>query len=422
MRRVLFLGAGASAPFGIPITAKILPRIVQRLRSDAVPRLFSSQLNGAEDVGDDEEFLKEGLRTLYPGIDLDGSEQVLETALPYITEVLSFLDFLIFNGHPARPRWDSEKVSRLRRLFDRAICQVLSSGFARSGNLDRPISDTGTARVDSSGAQGTQGSALETWQNFREYIKRCVSNAPDRLTVITTNYDLLLDAMLGEVVNADDPPSGLTQIDVGFAYRRVGDGRLAPRPIRPDAQSISPPVIGPVASRLALYKLHGSLNYLRCEVCDQVYLNPHGEIAYLAFEGKPRNQNTCHCGHGPLRHVIVAPSTERIVRIPQILGIWSAAIEALRIADEWVFIGYSLPPEDLAIRSMLFRAWHARGQTEVEGTGIDQWPFRPHPGIEVVQGSERPKPAYKLLFGSHRYFAEGLEKWLLSAQRPKPGS
>ena len=29
--------------------------------------------------------------------------------------------------------------------------------------------------------------------------------------------------------------------------------------------------------------MHGSLNWLRCAVCDNVYLNPVGAIAYLSF-------------------------------------------------------------------------------------------------------------------------------------------
>ncbi len=37
---------------------------------------------------------------------------------------------------------------------------------------------------------------------------------------------------------------------------------------------------------------------------------------------------------------------------------------ALERADRWVFVGYSLPDEDLAIRSMLYRALDARTENE----------------------------------------------------------
>ena len=38
----------------------------------------------------------------------------------------------------------------------------------------------------------------------------------------------------------------------------------------------------------------------------------------------------------------------------------NAALEDLRCADEWIMAGYSLPSEDVAIRSLLLRAFHAR--------------------------------------------------------------
>jgi len=72
-----------------------------------------------------------------------------------------------------------------------------------------------------------------------------------------------------------------------------------------------------------------------------------------------RGYNVCWCG-GLLRSILVTPSVVRDVRDPNLLGIWAAALEDLRLADEWVFVGYSLPTEDIAIRSLLLRAWHAR--------------------------------------------------------------
>ena len=65
----------------------------------------------------------------------------------------------------------------------------------------------------------------------------------------------------------------------------------------------------------------------------------------------------CDCG----------PSFVREVRDPILLEIWRNALEVLREADRWIVVGYSLPLEDLAIRSMLLRAYHERdnGRPEV---------------------------------------------------------
>jgi hypothetical protein len=159
-------------------------------------------------------------------------------------------------------------------------------------------------------------------------------------------------------------------------------------------------------------------------VCDNIYVNPVGAIAYLSFllggeAGAPERgdawlkdlwdwgANECHCGHRPLRHVIVAPSYVRDVRDPVILGIWHSALEALREANEWVIVGYSLPPEDVAIRSMLLRAYQGRdGESK--------------PRITIVQ-KQRQEPEltrYRLLLPAHEYFPKdddtpgGLEGYL----------
>jgi hypothetical protein len=406
MRRVLFVGAGGSAPFEIPVTGKILPEIVRRLRRGENPALFSRQQD-QEKAKRDRFLLEEGLKVLYPGIDFNSLDPNLTAHLPYVTEVLSLVDFLIANNQPARPRLDVQQLGRLRTLFDQALCEVLSSRFAVSlPDPDMYSADVERASVLSSSEEASKRARSEhpLWKRLTGFIDTQIADRSDHLSIITTNYDLLMDRVLDDVLN-EEVPRFTTKIDRGFVYREVGgDGNLAYRP--------APAGEASKASRLALYKLHGSLNYLRCDACDQVYLNPNGEIAYLAFESEPKESNTCHCGHGNLRHLIVAPSTVRNVNVSQILDVWSAATEALRTAGEWIFVGYSLPSEDLAIRSMLVRAWHARGQIRIPGTRIDSWPFRPVPAVKVVQSSKAAQPAYALLFGKLSYDDQGLEKWL----------
>jgi len=173
----------------------------------------------------------------------------------------------------------------------------------------------------------------------------------------------------------------------------------------------------PADPRFGVYKLHGSLNWLRCSVCDNVYVNPVGAIAYLSFllgdDGERRTKanpwlksledagaNQCHCGSRPLRHVIVAPSLVRDVRDPVLQEIWRNALEALRQAEEWIIVGYSLPPEDVAIRSMFLRAYKGRDA--------------PKPRVIVVQGEEKEPEVtrYQLLFPEYTYVTGGISGYL----------
>ena len=57
---------------------------------------------------------------------------------------------------------------------------------------------------------------------------------------------------------------------------------------------------------------------------------------------------------------MVAPSTFQEITNPHLQAIWLNAYHVLENADTWIFVGYSLPPEDLAIRSLLYRAADGR--------------------------------------------------------------
>jgi hypothetical protein len=106
--------------------------------------------------------------------------------------------------------------------------------------------------------------------------------------------------------------------------------------------------------------------------------------------------------------VIVAPSLVRDGRDPILLGIWRKALEALRQADEWIIFGYSLPPEDVAIRCMFLRAYQGGGTV---GT----------PRVVVVQKEEREPELmrYRLLLPKQKYayVAGGLSGYLDSWDR-----
>jgi hypothetical protein len=251
MRRVLFVGAGASATFDLPITRDILPCVVRHLYDS---HLFHRE--GADRGENDRASLAEGLKVLDPGLRLEASEPISD--LPAVTHVLSLLDFLIASGQPAKPRWDVGKLAHLRALLDRAICEVLWSRFEKSE------ADPGVWITEEPDEEAVRQfrSANPVWQNFRRYIENQIANSAGHLTIITTNYDLLLDTVLSDIVEDNGEPC-LAQIDIGFVHRDVQGGHLVGRPIPTDNPN---PAAGgrPIASRLALYKLHGSLNYVGC--------------------------------------------------------------------------------------------------------------------------------------------------------------
>ena len=206
-----------------------------------------------------------------------------------------------------------------------------------------------------------------------------------RTGLITTNYDIEVDMGIFQEFDGE-------KIDFGYAWRDPAGGALYPRPIDP---------------LMRIYKLHGSLNCLRCDLCEHTYINVNGPIADLARdESAPREAiNSCDCGHHVLSLVIVAPSLVRDIRNVDLLQTWKNALEWLRRASHWYIIGYSFPQEDIAIRSMFMRAYQGRWDSGDEV-----------PKVTVVQkGSAQDlQSRYKVLFPWCTWITGGLEEFMAS--------
>ena len=198
--------------------------------------------------------------------------------------------------------------------------------------------------------------------------------------MISTNYDIAIEYELFKRIGRNDVVHG---VDLGFDWRDTKTGAERTRPDRPSVR---------------VYKLHGSLDVLKCSACGYVYFNPWGEIAFQAFRDKTDLDNTCVCGDDvKLQLHIVAPSIIREIRDASLLSVWRSALEWLRNADEWFIIGYSLPPEDLAIRSLLIRAYAGR---------------REKPRVTIVQQGNGDRARYELQFPGCTYYADGLAAFL----------
>ena len=336
---VVFLGAGASRPFGVPLTAEILPALLRRL---ARGTLFG---RGATRAG---RRMFERLRAFAPGLGRRGIEP------PLITDLLSIIDHMVASGQAAQPGLGPHELEQIRTLLERGLAEVL----AAPANRRRP----------------QNGNLL---QQFTDWTLGWAESGP--LTVISTNYDVVIEASLYTRLDAARLDQ---QVDFGVGWYALGTGRRHGRPTRP---------------RLRLLKLHGSLDWLRCPLCDHLYIEP----AQTVFRGPHRESShdrvACVCGYRPLRHVIVAPSMVRDVRDSHLLGIWRSALEALRCAERWVVIGYSMPPEDVAIRSMLVRALGGR---------------RRAPEIVLVQrkGDQPVRDRYRLFAPNLKFVSGGLEE------------
>jgi hypothetical protein len=275
-----------------------------------------------------------------------------------ITGLLSLIDYSIQNDLPLLPGQSSADLRLVRNQLEQAILRFIDPYEAYKREERSRIKELGD------------------W--FKSLRK-----SSDAVSVLSTNYDMSADLALLDLFDSDDAVG--EYVDFGTAWREPIEGYVYQRPQNP---------------RYRLLKLHGSANWLVCRQCQQLYVNTETAIAHIAFLLGPDHEDAqCHCGHSRLEALLVTPSYVRTFETTILASIWRAAIEALRTADHWYFIGYSLPPEDIAIRSLLIRARQAHRSKN-------------GPDVTVVQRSRKAEPGYRQLFPDLKYHDGGIEAFI----------
>jgi hypothetical protein len=355
---VLFFGAGASKTFGYPLTGEILPRIRERLRSRELFPVASNPKRERAKMARLEDYLTQLMPAFFK-----------HDYLPLITDVLSLIDLLLSTKEVAVPMMSDKQLEDMRTLLEQAIVEAITTGN----------DDVSTERLE----------------KLSDWILGARGGSP--ITVVSTNYDTLIEERLFTKMTLYEELGRVADVDLGFSWREHRTGTF----LEPVNHTGTSPIV-------RVFKLHGSVSWLKCPLCGFIYVNTVGSIYGQAFRGdKVDYNNTCLCGHGPVRSVIVAPSMVRSIQEPNLLTIWRSALEAMRTADEWIIAGYSLPSEDIAIRSILLRAYHGRGR-------------RPPPRITVVQQGreDETEGRYVTLLPSCTFTYDGFEQFIDALPEP----
>lgn len=140
--------------------------------------------------------------------------------------------------------------------------------------------------------------------------------------------------------------------------------------------------------RVPLIKIHGSINWLYCDNCRRLFWCHPDQVPRIANQlitaddldrmehvlGKSaaKKQATiaklrqtppvlCFCSDGVALGARIATfSYRKALEFPMFQKSWFAAEELLRDAEEWVFIGYSLPAADFEFKYLLKRTQLSR--------------------------------------------------------------
>lgn len=323
--RMYFIGAGASKQDRFPLTNELKHGIAWAIQQDHSRfKLLAAHLQYLYNVQDD---VLENSAQIWDGLSrrADDQPQTDQSQMPDVTDLLSTLDWMIREQSSFGPglhtddsgeRSSAAELARVRDLVVQALCLSL-------GTYDD----------------------LDTASTTRDFIQ--LIGPHDSL--ITTNWDLLLDA-------ARDTRFGSESQDYGTSGNVVLEGGTDPQ----------------ADERPKLLKLHGSLSWRYCQRCQRLVIDPHHHVA-----GERKDRATCLCTCR-FSELIVTPGFVREYRNVHLLTIWREALLTLSNAAEWVFIGYSLPADDIGIRTLLLKARCVRN--DVGGKA---------PRVAIVTGPDR---------------------------------
>jgi NAD-dependent SIR2 family protein deacetylase len=219
--------------------------------------------------------------------------------------------------------------------------------------------------------------AGQLWTTYTTFLRQLFQQSRT-LTIITFNYDLLLEQLLDDIgLRYEYGAGGAIEFDDATRRRRLRRS----------------------GSQLDVYKLHGSASWGVCRGCGKAEKS-NDQVTSFETPYVPIRRKSCpRCGERFLESGIVPPILEKAGESRYREPIWVSARKALRRAREVISIGYSLPESDHEALS-LFR--------EIES------PFK-RPRITVVCGTGGAPIAYSKVFArftdAKMYFEEFATQW-----------
>jgi hypothetical protein len=174
----------------------------------------------------------------------------------------------------------------------------------------------------------------------------------------------------------------------------------------------------------ALLKVHGSLNWLYCPNYHRLdlaisesgrhFVKALDELWWQSEDARLVNRYRCtgapcpNCGQH-VRPVMITPTQKKDYRNPHIARIWYEAERALRQAERAVFIGYSMPEDDVEVVYLLKRGLAHLAPSQI--TVVEYVRRSDHTPLPLL--AEHPVGArYRALFGDGiDWHPEGFNRW-----------
>jgi hypothetical protein len=179
-------------------------------------------------------------------------------------------------------------------------------------------------------------------------LKRLKS--PKDLTIITFNYDLIIERILDGIAKTTDNKNSFAFPGCYRLQNVSGMGR-----IKSDDVFSNP---SHTHEGVAVLKLHGSMNWVSKHTSyspnPSALFKPNREL-HIAYNTNIQSGITLKKKRvSYLKPIIVPPvSGKRNMMHKEILPLWNIASKALKEADRVIIVGYSCPPLDIEARILI---------------------------------------------------------------------
>ncbi len=252
---------------------------------------------------------------------------------PELEDIFTCVDLSANSGHYLGPNWSPAQLRTVRRALIVRIIRMLGQEYERARRRRDP-----------------------DWRSLTEFLKNVTLESS---AFVSLNWDTVLERRLGEI----NPNVGFTYGNHVLPSCFPSSGYVVES--SPQASSIIVPVV----------KIHGSINWLYCDNCRQVFWFPPEDFAKIADQllteqeriqidkkrHKKMHQWRCRrCQGIPLGIRIATFSYRKALDFPLFQKSWFLAEQLLRKAAKWIFVGYSLPAADYEFKHLLKRVQLSR--------------------------------------------------------------
>lgn len=341
MKIAIFLGAGASAAEHCPIQSQLFVEYFNSLKEED----YKSEMNITL-----HKFFKEMFNIDIINDDID------KVSFPTFEEVLGLIDL----AEQRRESFKNFGLENLNKKSDsiRILREYLILLMAKA--------------IHNSDKTNNYYHKLLVENLLKENILKDT-------TFISANYDIHIDNTIASLYKQKNP----IMLDYGVDFANFNFRNSWKKPKLPS---------------IKLYKIHGSLNWLYCPVCNSLTITPYeGGIMRLLDN---IDEAKCLCCDEVTVPIIIPPTYFKNMTNVFVSTVWNEVEKTLRDCDLLIFCGYSFSDADIHIKYMIKRV-----QTSRKKNPLKFMIFNSYEG-KKEDSKQKEEDRYKRFLGSEVIFTD----------------